>query len=238
MALTPEQQAECERLKQLYNEKATMSQKAFAAKYGLGTPGNLWQYLNGYRAIGLEAAIKIAGGLGIQIADFSPRLAEKQRAMSAENVITPLPAVKRIPLLSEVQAGRLVSRGQVQCAAAAIESGDYIVVDEETPDGCFALQIDGDSMSPKFLEGDVIVIDPNLEARPGDYVVGERVCPITGDLETTFKKYRVRGVDREGREVFDLVPLNPDYPTLNSAAEQLTILGVMIEHRRSYRRSR
>lgn len=238
MALTPEQQAECEKLKKLYTERAKMSQKDFAAKYGLGTPGNLWQYLNGYRALGLEAAVKIASGLGIQLADFSPRLAEKQRAMSVENVGSPLPAVKRIPLLTEVQAGRLVSRGQVQSEAAAIDGGDYIVVDEETPDGCFALRIDGDSMSPTFLEGDVIVIDPNLAARPGDYVVGERVCPLTGDLETTFKKYRVRGLDREGREVFDLVPLNPDYPTLNSSVEKLSILGVMIEHRRRYRRAR
>lgn len=236
MALTLEQEKECERLKALFKEKTPMSQRAFAERFHLGTPGNLWQYLNGRRALNLEAARKIAAGLGVKISDFSPRLAEKQRVMSEENVSGVPLATKRIPLLTKVQAGQLVSRGQVPNEAAATECGDYIVVDDDTPDGCFALQITGKSMSPNFLNGDVIVVDPNLQPHPGDFVVGERVCPITGDLETTFKKYRDRGVDKDGRDVFELVPLNPDFPTFNSAEEHLSILGVMIEHRRSYRR--
>ena len=40
----------------------------------------------------------------------------------------------------------------------------------------------------------------------------------------------------EGQTVFELVPLNPDYETLRSDAQPLEIIGVMVEHRRQYRR--
>ena len=44
--LTPAQESECKKLKELFIKKSPLSQKAFALKYGFGTPGNLWQYLN------------------------------------------------------------------------------------------------------------------------------------------------------------------------------------------------
>lgn len=86
-------------------------------------------------------------------------------------------------------------------------------------------------MEPEFVEGDRIVIDPEIAPSPGDYVVA-----MNGDNDVTFKKYRSRGVI-EGEEVFELVPLNPDYPTLSSLHSPITILGTMVEHRR-YRRQR
>ena len=39
----------------------------------------------------------------------------------------------------------------------------------------------------------------------------------------TFKKYRLRGTVN-GQESFELVPLNTDYPTLNSLHNKITIL--------------
>ena len=46
--------------------------------------------------------------------------------------------------------------------------------------------------------------------------------------EVTFKKYRLRGTVN-GQESFELVPLNTDYPTLNSLHNKITILGTMLE---------
>lgn len=237
MALTPEQIDECSKLKALFDQRATLSQREFAKRYGLGTPGNLWQYLNGRRALNLDAALKFAGGLGINLSDFSERLSRRQKEISIGPNVSPAASPsKRIPLLTYAQAGSFCSRGQVQHPDAAIESGDFISVDDDTPDGSFALIVEGRSMEPVFLEGDIIVIDPNLTARPGDYVLGCRVNEFTGEFETTFKKYRARGVDSMGREVFELVPLNDDYPTISSADQQIEVAGVMVEHRRYYRR--
>jgi SOS-response transcriptional repressor LexA len=94
-----------------------------------------------------------------------------------------------------------------------------------------ALRIKGDSMAPEFREGDVIIVDPAIVPSPGDFVVGRN-----GSHEATFKKFRPRGIDASGREVFELVPLNDDYPTMRSDTERLLIVGTMVEHRRLRRR--
>jgi len=46
----------------------------------------------------------------------------------------------------------------------------------------------------------------------------------------------VRGIDESGHEVFELVPLNNDYPVLRSDERHLIVIGTMIEHRRKFRR--
>ena len=48
---------------------------AFAREFELGSPALLWQYIKADRPLNIEAAIKIARGLGVPIDEFSPRLA-------------------------------------------------------------------------------------------------------------------------------------------------------------------
>lgn len=159
-------------------------------------------------------------------------------ALASNNVEPVLGHMKRIPVLSYVEAGNPNGCGQIQARQSAIDGGDFIWVDEELPDDCFALRVVGHSMEPDFHPGDVLVIDPTIHPIPGDFVVASRVSRATDDLETTFKKYRPRGYDDHGREIFELVPLNEDYPKYDSRIEMLTITGVLVEHRRSYRRQR
>lgn len=85
-------------------------------------------------------------------------------------------------------------------------------------------------MLPEFRPGDRVVIDPSMAPNPGDFVVAKN-----GHEEATFKKYRPRGRNADGVEVFELVPLNDDYPTLRSDVENLRVIGVMVEHRKRYR---
>ena len=94
-----------------------------------------------------------------------------------------------------------------------------------------ALVIRGDSMQPEFREGDIIIVDPSVDPQPGDYVVAKNSTE-----GATFKKYRPRGADAAGNRVFELVPLNDDYPTLRSDQEPLQVVGVMVEHRKKRRR--
>ena len=86
-------------------------------------------------------------------------------------------------------------------------------------------------MLPEFRPGDRVLIDPDVLPNPGDFVAARNT-----KQEATFKKYRVRGIDESGNEIFELVPLNENYPVLRSDQHHLVVIGTMIEHRRKFRR--
>lgn len=69
-------------LKRLYEQRVpeAMSQEDFGRRFGIGTSGMVWQYLNGYRPLNFEAAAKFAKGLNCTIQDISPQMAQTLRA--------------------------------------------------------------------------------------------------------------------------------------------------------------
>lgn len=134
---------------------------------------------------------------------------------------------RRVPLISSVQAGLMHETVTPFPAGGAFE---YLLTDLDLSDSAFALAIEGRSMEPDFREGDRIIVDPAIRPIAGDFVVA-----TNGRDQATFKTYRPRGVSATGIEVFELVPLNPDYPTISNENLPLRVVGVMVEHRR-YRR--
>lgn len=137
---------------------------------------------------------------------------------------------QQIPIISYVQAGAW----SPECDARNLDGTvDYILTSEFHSYSTFALKVKGKSMEPDFVEGDVIIVDPELHPGPGDYVVAKN-----GSDEATFKKYRARGVSDTGEEIFELIPLNEDYAVRNSAKEKIRIVGVVVEHRRMMRRTK
>lgn len=136
---------------------------------------------------------------------------------------------RRIPLISYVQAGALATKSPIEALDGSFE---YVMTDMDWSQYTFALRIIGDSMEPDFKAGDVIIVDPEIEPTPGEFVVAKN-----GEHEATFKKYRPTFVSPEGAQHFELVPLNNDYPTMNSAERHISIIGTMVEHR-IYRRKR
>src|SRR5690606_31797082 len=135
---------------------------------------------------------------------------------------------RKIPLINYVQAGQLTEIG----TGFSGEAMEYLLTDLDLSEYAFALEIEGNSMSPEFSPGDRVIIDQEVAPSAGDFVVAKN-----GHEEATFKKYRPRGINENGQEVFELVPLNDDYPTLYSDRQPLKIIGTMVEHRR-YRRTR
>ena len=132
------------------------------------------------------------------------------------------------PVISHIQAGVLK---EISDPYAPGDGFDVEFGDDEWSKWTFALEIEGDSMIPAFQAGDRVLIDPEVSPRPGDFVAAKN------DGEgATFKKYRARGMDSRGNAIFELVPLNPDYETLRSDVQPLVVIGVMVEHRRKYRR--
>lgn len=135
---------------------------------------------------------------------------------------------KQIPLISYVRAG--LWAGAVD-PFQPNDAHEWLMTDLDISDGAFALEIKGDSMLPDFQPGDRVIIDPSVRPQPGDYVVAKN-----GEEEATFKKYRLRSINEQGVEVFELVPLNPDYPSIRSDEVPIKIVGTMVEVRKYRRR--
>ena len=134
---------------------------------------------------------------------------------------------RKIPVLDFVQAGLF---HDVAYDGVNPRSETYTTYQGAKPEEVFGLVIEGMSMAPDFLPGDQIVVDASLAPQPGSFVIAQN-----GRIETTFKKYRVVGYDEYGREEFELVPLNPDFPTMSSRDHQISIIGVMVRHMRDYK---
>jgi SOS-response transcriptional repressor LexA len=125
-------------------------------------------------------------------------LAIKSGASRLDNNVSPTePALQRVPLISWVQAGQFCP---IIDNFAPGTADQWIASPRHVGPQAFALEVHGDSMADEFKEGDVIIVDPDQEARPGDMVVVRN-----GDAEATFKKLTKDGAD------WWLTPLNRQY---------------------------
>ncbi|WP_394650896.1 LexA family protein [uncultured Acinetobacter sp.] len=138
--------------------------------------------------------------------------------------------LKKIPLLDYVQAGLL---SEVGYDGVNPLGSSWTTYESVHPECVFSLLVEGLSMAPEFMPGDELVVDGSLEAKPGSLVVAQEVQH--GLARTTFKKYRVIGVNEFGVDVIELVPLNPDFPTLNSTQIEISIIGVVVAHNRIFK---
>lgn len=208
------------------------------------------QLLNGHRNLGEKAARTLEGKFGwptmsmdfpendwetgMEEAAATPRVrgSDKSRtgAQQPRHFFSTLPGgLREVPVISRVQAG--LWREAVDSYAPGA-GHDYVVVQADLGSNTFALKVHGNSMEPEFKEGDTIIIDPDIKPSPGDYVVARNE-----DQEATFKKYRPRGLNAQGIDIIELVPLNEDYPILRSDVSPIEIIGTLVEHRR-YRKPR
>ncbi|OBX03850.1 repressor [Gallibacterium genomosp. 3] len=125
------------------------------------------------------------------------------------------------PLLSSIQAGLWKGINALDNEQGYEMIPSTILASEDS----FYLRIEGKSMLPRFNEGDLVLIDPTLCPSPGDFVAA-----VNHDNEATFKQYKELGdLDEYGRPHFELVPLNPMFPRLNSQSHQIRIIGVAVQ---------
>lgn len=133
--------------------------------------------------------------------------------------ITPGPDLRgRVPIISWVQAG------DWQQAVDNFHPGsadDWVEITCQKKTHTFALRVKGDSMvnpngAPSFPEGFILVVEPEMEPAPGDFVIAKN-----GENEATFKQLIKDGGD------WYLKPLNPRYPL--KALGDARIVGVVRE---------
>jgi DNA polymerase V len=87
----------------------------------------------------------------------------------------------------------------------------------------FALMVLGDAMAPEFVEGEIIVIEPEGHATEGSFVVAQ----VDGE-------WTLRQLARDGAK-WQLRALNPAYPA-NDLADLTSIRGVVIQKSKPGRR--
>jgi transcriptional regulator with XRE-family HTH domain len=173
------QQEDAARLKALFNKKAGMSQAEFAVRSGIGeTQGAVEQYLNARIPLNLEAAIKFARGLGVDVQDFSPRLGvllsmlparRKQRADTNSNQHT---IIKRGVLIERYEnPGSMGPGAEVEQEDRVVEhlvlSEDRLVAIAGRRRSYSSLKVIpaiGNSMSPTLEDGDFVLVDTKKTA--------------------------------------------------------------------------
>ena len=190
-------------------------------------PSHLSQVILGNRKCGEELSIKI--GAVLQSPEWWNLQSTKDLNLRGprpfdQNVVPAEEPIRTVPLISSVAAGRLTEITDPYALGACEKE---IAVLAEVSRFAFALRITGNSMVPEYADGDIVIIDPQVTPQPGDCVVAKN-----HEHEATFKKFRPRGRNEQGVEYFELVPLNPDYPTLRSDVEHLRIIGTEVQHNR------
>ena len=130
----------------------------------------------------------------------------------------------KVPLISWIQAGDL--QGVIDVYAPG-EAEEWVDASEFRPSGtAFALKVVGDSMvspypnSRSFPPGTVLLVDPEVGASAGDYVIAKDVVT----QKATFKKL----MHDAGR--WYLKPLNPIYPTVEIDSPELRVIARVMEY--------
>lgn len=188
--------------------------------------GNISRLERGIQGFSPQLLSKIADALHVPV---STLFSDDEPTHQHQNMVLAQPDTHRVPVISYVQAGVWTETSELREYDGNII---FITTDLVLGERAFAIVIRGNSMEPEFVEGDLILIDPDEPLRPGDFVVAKN-----GEEEATFKKYRPRGVGEDGKEIFELAPLNDDYPTMRSDRQHIQIIGVMVEHRRRRKRN-
>lgn len=106
---------------------------------------------------------------------------------------------RRLPVLGSIAAGEWTKSNKEFDPKNA-----RAWIDAPGPVGpqAFILLMEGMSMEPKFMEGEMVVIDPSLEAMPGDFVVAKKIK----DHAVSLKQLRYEGDEKY------LFSTNPDWP--------------------------
>jgi SOS-response transcriptional repressor LexA len=204
---------------------AGLNQSELASAIGISTSA-VSQWMTGQvKSLKAKTAAHIAAATGVSATWLAS--GEGPIIGPTANVIA-VPLVGRnVPIIGNAQ---VVTWPLSSAGYAPEKTAAHLMTDADISASAFALEIQGEMMLPKFVPGDRIIIDPALPVQPGDFVVA-----VIDDHETTFQKYRSKGKNGNGEDVFELTPLNPDYPSVRSDQTRIRIIGVMVEHR-TYRR--
>lgn len=129
-------------------------------------------------------------------------------------VATQAKGLRTVPIVSLVQAGDF---GETVDPYPAGDGSGQLLCPVNCGPGTFALKVQGESMEPRYHDGDIIFVDPDKSAVHGSYVI----VRLENEQEATFKQLAIDGSRRY------LKPLNTRYPVIEITTEA-KIVGVVI----------
>lgn len=235
--ISDEQQQECAALKALFEKRqkglkrhGVKVNQYTAADYLGMTQSGLNQYLNGVNPLNLAVAVKMADYVGVDISDFSPRLAKEalelaQRVNEASQHKNDAVSAEKRELdhafaLTKTTKIDVRSFAQITNKEQGLE---FMVVLGELPGSVFGYRLETDHMegAPVYIQrGAMLVINPELEPIDGDLVLANIHGPAIGLLE------RVGGKQM-------LVATREKIPALD--VQRSDIIGVIIKWDSEYK---
>jgi transcriptional regulator with XRE-family HTH domain len=201
--------------------KKGMSKAELARRVGV-TRGAVWEWERDNCFPHRDNARSIAEILGVPL---NALLGALDSSSSLKFVTEGLPK-RRVPLFSHSQI-KSATRGEAVGRTAGSEQFSDLFC--EASDRAYALVVQGEDMSPRFMPGDIIVVDPTLKPADNDYVIFDE----SEEGEVFLRQYRARG------EHFDLVALHPDHLTISTGKDRPAprILGVVVQHTHTFQRA-
>src|SRR6266566_1324216 len=121
-------------------------------------------------------------------------------------------ATNAVPVVNKVSAG--YPRDFTDLSYPRGVADDYIGCPDLHDRDAFAARVHGDSMTPKYREGDIVIFSPAAAPKSGDD------CFVRfGDGHTTFKRAFFE-TDEKGEAVIRLQPRNEKYRAQTSRSEE------------------
>ena len=143
------------------------------------------------------------------LADLSDTTETSERQLSTQKLVR----LVRVPYYEDVPAGNPLSMNPPD-APLWIE-----ITRSNVKDSCYALRVMGDSMTPKYCDGDIVLIDHDAEPKNGDIAVA-----LVDGTESTLKIFSRRG------DKITLTPINMDvHKPMTYPAGRVSVQGVLID---------
>lgn len=205
-----------ERLRLAMAGPPKIKQVDLAAACGIKPP-SVSDWLNG-RSVNIEGKNLLAASKLLNIRpEWLTTGRGPMRPSDNESNVEPGPDVRwKVPLISWVQAGVFSESMDLLYPGDAESWHDC---PREHSHKTYALRIRGESMAPRFQPGEIIMVDPEVPADNGRFVIAKK----TNSNEATFKQLVV-----EGNESY-LKAINPQWPEpIIRLTEEWIICGVVI----------
>jgi len=164
-----------------------------------------------------DVVMKVLKALNVDVREFL----QETGYLPANIKPAKIKKLKSIPVISWVAAGKW----NEVCDSFEPGGADEWIESDVKGENVFALRVKGDSMEPEFNEGEIIVINPHVEAQPGEFVIVKN----EDKGEATFKQLKKYG------NTFVLHPLNPKYPDIElRKGNKYRVVGRVVEKKKKY----
>ena len=181
----------------------------------------LSQWLSGHiKALKADTATRVERATGVRAAWLIHGTGPMLVSESSQAAL-PFLGLKQVPLLNEDQLANQAKR-----PAHAGTHQNWVYGSSALSGQAFGYRVQGDSMTPLLLQGDLLLFEPDAAACPGSVVAA------IVDGAFVLRQYRCRSLGSQPA-VFELTAVNELHASAKSDKASITLLGVAVELRRA-----